>query len=109
MKSFFTEGTQGTNRTCARTDDSADASAGAGAGGAGAADSAALRAHGYEVKSDVIVWMIAVTHGSRFSRCGKSFHLIIWCADAHSPDAISHPHCASIVRPEQGTHREESS
>ena len=44
MKSFFTKDTQ--KRKCARTD---------GNGDAGTADDAVLRAHGYEVKPDVIL------------------------------------------------------
>ena len=49
MKSFSAKDNQGKR---ARTDGNEDA--GTGAGGSGAADHAVLRAHGYEVKPDVI-------------------------------------------------------
>ena|ERR1700722_6378195 len=51
MKSFFTKDAQ--KRKRARTDGNGDA--GTGAGGSGAADDAVLRAHGYQVKPDVIL------------------------------------------------------
>jgi hypothetical protein len=107
LKSFKTRKGQPSKRKGVRTGADDDGSPGAGGRGTSATDSEYLKAHGYEVKSDVIVDRKGGT-SEPLVKVWQPFVRIIHCADARPLDAAAYPHCISTVRLEQAAHREES-
>ena len=95
MKSFHITDTRGTKERT-RT----GGGSGAGAGVAGPAGYAELRAHGYEVKSEIVM----DASGDTFEpllRCGNPLLLIVCRTDARPPDAVLHSHRVSTVGPDK--------
>jgi hypothetical protein len=112
MKSLFTKKPK-------RTDDRDGAGAGAGVGGAGAgvggasaADSEDLRAHGYEVKTDVVVDKYGGTFEPFFKvwrLFSSHYTLCTVLTDTLPVGSTKYLNGVSTVRPEQEIHRKESS